>query len=86
MSRGVLKTTGRSVRLSEASMGREYVVVSINCNGVVKRRILDMGIIPGAKIRVLRTAPLGDPLEVIVSGFPISIRKSEAACIEVIER
>ncbi len=86
MSRKSLRVVKDVTRLSDATMGKEYIVVRINCNGIVKRRILDMGIIPGAKVRVLRTAPLGDPLEVIVSGFPISIRKAEAACIEVKER
>ncbi len=86
MGRKSLRVAKDVMRLSDAVMGREYVVIRINCNGVIKRRILDMGIIPGAKVRVLRTAPLGDPLEVIVSGFPLSIRKAEAACIEVKER
>jgi len=71
------------VPLSEAEIGPEYIVERIVCRGLVRKRIIDMGIIPGSSIKVLRTAPLGDPLEVLVKGFPLSIRRSEASCIIV---
>jgi ferrous iron transport protein A len=66
------------MKLSEAEVGREYVIVKIDASGLVKRRILDLGLLPGLKIKVLRRAPLGDPIEVLVKGNPLTIRGSEA--------
>jgi len=66
------------IRLSRAKVGRIYRVVRVEGAGLVKRRILDLGLLPGLEIKVIRKAPLGDPIEIIAKGNPISIRKTEA--------
>ena len=66
------------IRLSRAEVGRIYRVVRVEGVGLVKRRILDLGLLPGLEIKVVRKAPLGDPIEIIAKGNPISIRKAEA--------
>jgi ferrous iron transport protein A len=59
------------------------VVTAIGGHGAVRRRLIDMGITPGAKIMLKKTAPFGDPLEINVRGYSLSIRKSEAAEVEI---
>jgi len=66
------------IRLSDAKIGETYRIVRIEGAGLVKRRILDLGLLPGLRIKVVRKAPLGDPIEIIAKGNPISIRSSEA--------
>jgi Fe2+ transport system protein FeoA len=73
------------IKLSNAKVGKEYRIVKINASGLVKRRILDLGLLPGLKIKILRRAPLGDPIEVLVKGNPLTIRGSEANYILVEE-
>jgi len=74
-----------SIKLSEAQVGRKYLIVKIEGEGLVKRRILDMGLTPGTEITVVKVAPLGDPIEIMIKGFPISIRKGEASSVIVRE-
>lgn len=81
----VLKMSRKIITLNNAVIGKEYLIVRVGCSGLIKKRILDLGLIPGSKVKVLREAPLGDPLEIMVSGFPLSIRRAEAACIFVEE-
>lgn len=69
--------------LKEVKAGDCVKVVRINGAGPVKRRIMDMGITKGVKARVRKVAPLGDPIELTVRGYELSIRKDEAAAIEV---
>ena len=69
--------------LKEAPIGKTVKVVSLLCTGPLKRRIMDMGITKGVEITVRKVAPLGDPLELTVRGYELSIRKSEAEAIEV---
>ncbi len=71
------------IRLSDAKVGEEYEVVKIEGSGFVKRRIMDMGLIPGERIKVIRIAPLGDPIDILVKGASISIRKREASFVIV---
>ncbi len=63
--------------------GQSGQVVSIGEKGPLKRRIMDMGITPGTAVKVIKTAPLGDPVEINVRGYELSLRKEEAARIEV---
>ncbi|SHI49147.1 FeoA family protein [Propionispora hippei] len=72
-----------SKQLSELKPGEQGVVVKVKGNGPVYRRIVDMGIVPGANITVLKYAPLGDPIEIKVKGFNLSLRKSEASMIQL---
>lgn len=69
--------------LREASIGETVKVVKLYGEGAVKRRIMDMGITKGAEIYVRKTAPLGDPMEVTVRGYELSLRKADAEMIEV---
>ena len=69
--------------LKEAKIGSTVTVKKLNGTGAVKRRIMDMGITKGTSIYVRKVAPLGDPVEVTVRGYELSIRKGDADCIEV---
>ena len=69
--------------LSELEVGKTAKVVRINGEGAVKRRIMDMGLTKGSAVTVRKFAPLGDPIEITVRGYELSIRKDEAASIEV---
>lgn len=63
--------------------GEKGKVESLGCKGAIRRRIIDMGITPGAEIMMRKTAPLGDPIEINVRGYELSIRKSEAKDIRI---
>ncbi|MBQ7751384.1 MAG: ferrous iron transport protein A [Clostridia bacterium] len=69
--------------LKDAKVGEEVQVVKLTGEGAVKRRIMDMGVTKGTKIFVRKVAPLGDPIEVKVRGYELSIRKADAQMIEV---
>lgn len=58
-----------------------YRIVKIEGTRMVRRRILDLGLLPGLKIKIVRRAPLKDPVEVVVKGNPISIRRAEASYV-----
>lgn len=68
--------------LNEVKPGDTVKVARINGAGAVKRRIMDMGLTKGAEVTVRKIAPLGDPIELTVRGYELSIRKDEAAAIE----
>lgn len=69
--------------LKEAQVGETVKVVKLNGSGAIKRRIMDMGITKGVEIYVMKVAPLGDPMEVTVRGYELSLRKMDAEMIEV---
>ena len=69
--------------LKETSVGETVKVVKLNGSGPVKRRIMDMGITTGVDVFVRKVAPLGDPVEVTVRGYELSLRKADAEMIEV---
>ncbi|MBQ2642259.1 MAG: ferrous iron transport protein A [Eubacterium sp.] len=69
--------------LRDVAVGADATAVKIHGEGPVKRRIMDMGITKGVNIHVRKVAPLGDPIEVTVRGYELSIRKEDAASIEV---
>ena len=69
--------------LREASIGDTVKVVKLHGEGAVKRRIMDMGITKGVEIYVRKVAPFGDPIEVTVRGYELSLRKADAEMIEV---
>ena len=68
-------------KLNEFSVGERGVVVRIEGEGQVYRRLLDMGITPGAEIVLRKLAPLGDPVEVTLRGYELTLRKAEAASV-----
>lgn len=69
--------------LRDAKRGDTVRVVKINGAGAIKRRIMDMGVTKGAEISIRKVAPLGDPVEVTVRGYELSLRKADAEMIEV---
>lgn len=69
--------------LREAKNGETVTVVKLNGTGAVKRRIMDMGFTKGCSVYIRKVAPLGDPVEVTVRGYELSLRKEDAQMIEV---
>ncbi len=69
--------------LRQATVGQTVKVVKLHGEGAVKRRIMDMGLTKGVEVYVRKVAPLGDPVEVTVRGYELSIRKADAEMIEV---
>lgn len=69
--------------LKEVSIGETVKVTKLNGAGAIKRRIMDMGITKGAEVYIRKVAPLGDPVEVTVRGYELSLRKADAEMIEV---
>lgn len=69
--------------LKEVACGQTVTVTKLNGEGPVKRRIMDMGITKGVEVYVRKVAPLGDPVEVTVRGYELSLRKADAGMIEV---
>lgn len=69
--------------LKEIKVGGMATVVKLHGEGAVKRRIMDMGVTKGTEMFVRKVAPLGDPIEVTVRGYELSIRKADAEMIEV---
>ncbi len=69
--------------LKDVKIGETVTVARLNGSGAVKRRIMDMGITKGTEIYVRKVAPLGDPVELTVRGYELSIRKADAEMIEI---
>lgn len=70
--------------LRDAKIGSTVKVMRLNGEGAVKRRIMDMGITKGVEVYVRKVAPLGDPIEVTVRGYELSLRKADAEMIETV--
>ena len=69
--------------LKEAQCGKSVTVVKLHGDGAVKRRIMDMGITKGTDLYIRKVAPLGDPIEITVRGYELSLRKADAEMIEI---
>lgn len=69
--------------LREASVGCYYVVKKIHGSGPLKRRIMDMGITKNAELYIRKVAPLGDPVQISLRGYELSLRKEDAECVEI---
>ena len=69
--------------LKEAKVGDTVKVIKIHGEGAVKRRIMDMGITKGVEMYIRKVAPLGDPIEVTVRGYELSLRKADADMVEI---
>ena len=70
--------------LRDVAIGSSAKVKKLHGEGAVKRRIMDMGITKGVEIKVQKVAPLGDPMEVTVRGYQLSIRKADAEMVEIV--
>ncbi|MFN2392511.1 MAG: ferrous iron transport protein A [Pyrinomonadaceae bacterium] len=71
------------MNLTNLTIGEKATVVSVNGNNAVAKRLMEMGVVPGVSVRVIKSAPFGDPLEIWVRGYHLAMRKSEADTIEV---
>lgn len=69
--------------LKDVKVGETATVARLHGEGPVKRRIMDMGITKGSEIHIRKVAPLGDPVEITVRGYELSLRKADAACVDV---
>ena len=70
-------------QLSDFTVGQRGKIVKVNGDGAIRRRLFDMGVTPGADVMLRKKAPLGDPMEVNLRGYELTLRKAEAACVEV---
>lgn len=71
--------------LKEAKVGKYYLVKKIHGEGPLRRRIMDMGITKRAELYVRKVAPLGDPVQIAVRGYELSLRKEDSSCVEIEE-
>ena len=69
--------------LRDVKCGSTVSVVKLHGEGAVKRRIMDMGITKGSELYIRKVAPLGDPVEITVRGYELSVRKNDAQCVQV---
>ncbi len=72
-----------NIVLTQLPVGSEGLVIAVNGTSRVMRRLLEMGVIPGVTVNVVKAAPFGDPIEVRVRGYSLAMRRSEADAIEV---
>lgn len=70
-------------KLRDVSVGETVVVKKLNGEQALKRRLMDMGITKDSEIYVRKTAPLGDPVEITIRGYELSVRKDDASCVEI---
>ena len=69
--------------LSDFNAGDRGIITAVRGEGKIRRRLFDMGVTPGAELIMRKKAPLGDPIEITIRGYELTLRKSEAACVEV---
>lgn len=69
--------------LAQLPLGQAAEILSINCDRAVSRRLMEMGLLPGTEVRVVRVAPLGDPIELRVRDYALSVRRADARRIAV---
>ena len=78
-----LETTDE-LTLANLPIGAQARVIAINGSGAIARRLMEMGVVPGAPVRVIKAAPLGDPIEIKVRGYHLALRRTEAQSIIVV--
>lgn len=69
--------------LANLEIGSEARVTKINGNNAVTKRLMEMGVVPGVSVKIVKSAPFGDPIQILVRGYNLAMRKSEAEVIEV---
>lgn len=77
------QTAATTVRLSDLQPGASGTVVQVQAQGTIRQRLLEMGFVRGASLKVEKLAPLGDPMELVIKGYHLSLRREESACILV---
>ncbi len=76
-------STTDELSLAKLPIGAQARVLAVNGSGAIARRLMEMGVVPGAPVRVIKAAPLGDPLEIRVRGYHLALRRTEAQTITV---
>ena len=71
------------MRLSDTEIGTVALVKGVTGNSAISKRLMEMGIVPGVSVKVIKTAPFGDPIEVRLRGYNLAIRRNEADAIEI---
>jgi ferrous iron transport protein A len=74
---------GDELSLANLPIGAKARVLAVNGSGQIARRLMEMGVVPGAPVRVIKAAPLGDPIEIRVRGYHLALRRTEAQTISV---
>ncbi len=69
--------------LNDLKIGKEGIITSVRGEGALRLRLLDMGLIPGTKVKVIKIAPLGDPIEITLRGYELTIRREHAKEIDI---
>jgi DtxR family Mn-dependent transcriptional regulator len=82
-SESKLQGSGRMMHLSNLAVGEKAKVVQVVAGAGIKRKLLDMGIVPGVEVKIQKAAPLGDPVDVLVKGYHLSLRREEAEAVTV---
>jgi len=77
-------TTTDHMSLTDLPIGKDARVTAVVGNSGITRRLMEMGVVPGVEVRVIKTAPFGDPIEVRLRGYSLAMRRTEADAIEVI--
>ncbi|MGI8469243.1 MAG: FeoA family protein [Pyrinomonadaceae bacterium] len=75
--------TNDDTTLAQLPIGKEAKVLSIQENGAISKRLMEMGVVPGVSVRVVKTAPFGDPIEIRIRNYSLALRRSEAQSIRV---
>ncbi|HEV2803176.1 MAG TPA: ferrous iron transport protein A [Pyrinomonadaceae bacterium] len=83
-ARATRRTHGDALTLNALPHGTEARVVAVDGEGAIARRLMEMGVVPGAPVCVIKAAPLGDPIEVRVRGYHLALRRAEAQTIQVV--
>lgn len=71
------------MNLEDLSVGKSAKIVAVHGNGETPRRLMEMGVVPGVEVRLVKSAPFGDPIEIRLLGYNLAIRRNEAASIEI---
>ncbi len=79
------KENKKTMTLANLQIGSEARVTRINGNNAITKRLMEMGVVPGVAVKVVKSAPFGDPIQILVRGYNLAMRKAEAAAIEVSE-
>ncbi len=78
------RKTDETILLTDLPHGKDARVTAVNGSGRVTRRLLEMGVIPGVSLKIVKDAPFGDPIEVRLRGYSLAMRRSEADAIEIV--
>jgi len=78
-----LRSGGEAMTLATLPVGVRARIIAVEDSSQLARRLIEMGVVPGAQVEVVRTAPLGDPLQILVRGYYLALRRNEACAIAV---